>query len=187
MKLLILALSLFSTVALSEMIPGGSGSPASFPSGMIGPNDSSEAGAGEIGEYIESKWTSVAAGSEGWISVDTLTLSAGEWDVTAHSLFNKNGATWSGSGFVVLAVVANGNNQNQNGYNSVGGDGMIPTAYVQAHISIPSIRVRSDGTDLIINSVTYAGTQDVEIRSYHGGFSGGPIQLNGYVRARRVR
>lgn len=58
-------------------------------------NDS--ATTGYIGEYIESVVTggTNAAGSTQFKDLTSITLSAGDWDVTANVNWNSNGATWT--------------------------------------------------------------------------------------------
>lgn len=101
MKLLILSLSLFSTVALSEMVPGGSGSPASFPSGFTGVTDGSAPAAGEIGEIISDIGTTVtAASSNNYIEIASITLTPGTWLISAG--INTNHGAGSASGVTLI-------------------------------------------------------------------------------------
>ena len=99
------ALALLPVQAMADLVPGGSGSPASFPSGasfaggVTGVTDGSAASAGEVGEVLSSDRirgsriviTEAGDGSPFTI-VPSLTLTAGVW------LISGNMATEDGGG-----------------------------------------------------------------------------------------
>lgn len=74
---------------------------------VLGVTDGSSATAGDVGEHQQSRVTSltnlpVATGN--WGNLTSLSLTAGDWDVTGLSVFDANGATVTA---VVLAVSVN--------------------------------------------------------------------------------
>lgn len=92
MKKLIVLLSLISSVALADLIPGGAGSPASFPSGIAGKTDGVTVAAGEVGEII-----SASATAPGWststFEMLSLSLTPGVWLLSGSAYLGASGGT----------------------------------------------------------------------------------------------
>lgn len=66
--------------------------------GINGVTDASVAGAGKVGEYLEALASNVSlVGSNTFLNLTSLTLTAGDWDVTGIVGFAPNGATATGA------------------------------------------------------------------------------------------
>lgn len=64
-----------------------------------------DAAAGYIGEYIESKGTNVGAAATGvWKDLTSISLTAGDWDVTVSGCCQGNGATVTGTNIGIGTV-----------------------------------------------------------------------------------
>lgn len=64
-------------------------------SGIIGTNTNNNAAAGNIGQYVESLATPSFPATSVWGDATSISLTAGDWDVTYVSVPERNGSTWS--------------------------------------------------------------------------------------------
>ena len=98
----VLLLMLFSVPADAGVTPGAGGSPSVFPDSVTvtGVISGSDAATGVVGEYLQANRLRSAASSLTTatdLSVTSLTLTAGDWDVTASCGFTNSGATMTES------------------------------------------------------------------------------------------
>lgn len=65
--------------------------------GVLGTNTNNSASAGFVGEYVESLNSSNTntAATNVWDDLVSLTLTAGDWDITACLVYDSGGATWN--------------------------------------------------------------------------------------------
>lgn len=152
-------------------------------------NDS--ASAGYIGEYIESNVTSdtstPASGAFG--DATTITLTAGDWDVSGCVWFLRNGATYTVADFLALVLGVAGDSQTGTVYgaNGVENQGVAGLTFTQFGICTPVVRVTSDGTNLYNMGTTTSSSQVIRLKLYPGTYSAGTPKYRCGFRARRVR
>lgn len=164
-------------VSGSSMTSSGSlGFSNTATSGIIGTTAADNAGTGLVGEAQRAAVTfggRINAGtSTHYVSIATITLTAGDWDVTGLPSVYINGATiteWSGA----ISAFANDTNTDLlNGDNAI--EGAIPPAGQFFWVSIPNWRV------------SVAATTSIYVKA-EVTYTGGPPQLFGRISARRVR
>ena len=139
-------------------------------------NDS--AAAGYIGEYLESKATSAAVPtSSEYGDVGSLSLTAGDWDVSLNVIVVRNGATMTGNNFQIGIGTATGNNSAGlvNGDNTSQTNGIVPNNFSQCSLNVANYRVS------IASTTTYYGK--IIVVSYS---AGSPL-VHYRLSARRVR
>lgn len=138
---------------------------------------SDSAATGYIGEYISASnaINSNYAATTVWDDLVSISLTAGDWDVSAISLGVINGATWSEN---ILGISSTSGNSETG---LVAGDNRIRTTWANSSttptivaLTIPSFRVSLAGT------TTYYLKQQAT-------FSAGTPQRTGRISARRVR
>ena len=140
-------------------------------------NDS--ASAGYIGEYIESVIGSTSMPASGtYGEVTSISLTAGDWDISAAVQFEANGATYSRVDLEALIGTATGDNITGATLGSTyfyidhtSGD----TSWAGYTIAIPGARKSISGT------TTYY------LKVYPGTYSAGTPKCRGRISARRVR
>ncbi|VWD36765.1 hypothetical protein BCO18430_06444 [Burkholderia contaminans] len=125
--------------------------------------------AGNVGQEVATtNWSIVLPGNSTWVTVMSLPLTAGEWDISSTLLFNSNLSAITMSGALVTLSTTSGavNAQCLAAVTGVSTSGFLSLA--------PSVmRVRtSGGTTVFMNAQGNAG--------------GAGIPCNGYMTARRV-
>jgi len=105
MKRFLVALSLMvATTGFADLVPGGSGSPATFPSGFSGDTSGAAAGLGEVGEVLEDiRTTPIAAVANTYIDVASLDLTAGHWII---NYVCEMGAGWADGMFISISTTS---------------------------------------------------------------------------------
>lgn len=139
-----------------------------------GTNTNDDAATGYIGEYVESIGLAVAAGISGqYKDITSITLTAGDWDVSAIVLNNIAGATMIGA-----SVMGIGTSTGNNAAGLVGGDTSMeflrPDSSTNTGASIPAKRK------------SLSGTTTLYLKGYCT-YSAGTPTFSGRISARRVR
>lgn len=148
------------------------------------------AATGFVGEYLENRVTSLTSTGASGAFFDTcsITLTAGEWEVSGTIEYKRNGATFSST------VVGVG----LSGASGVSGTGLsTPVNFLEQNDVVPltftfydaysqPLRVRSNGTDLDIVGSTYSSVQIVYLKGRISAFTGTP-QYICFMQARRMR
>ncbi len=118
--------------------------------GILGTTTNDNVSAGDVGEWIASAVTAVnAATSTNYVDVTSISLTAGDWDVSVVFNLAANGATFTGVGTVFTGIVS-GNNTT----GLVLGDNAVnflqPGAVAsQTSGSIPAIRFSLASTTIV--------------------------------------
>lgn len=150
---------------------------ANGPNGItVGTNTNDSASAGIVGEYVSAKVLQAsrisAAGSGTWTNITSISLTAGDWDVTGVVEGQLAGATTT-TFDIALSAFSGATTTDQ-----VQGDNQIevypPTSTVDSSASIPAWRVSLSGTTTIFLKFAYA-------------FSAGTPKAFGRISARRMR
>lgn len=143
---------------------------------IIGTTTNDAAAAGYVGEYIESVQTATSVPtSTQYGDLTSITLSAGDWDVSAASYFDRNGATWQ---LVTIGIsITSGNSTT----GLVFGSSQIEeswastsTAVLEKGLVIPSYRMSVNGSTTVYFKMMAT-------------YSVATPQLRGRISARRVR
>lgn len=147
-----------------------------------------DAAAGYIGEYVYSTIAVGAispAGSGTWTNITSITLSAGDWDVTGFASSSLNSATVSSyfygavSAYSGITTTDHVDGDNRSSCQS-------PTSTYNVNLPIPNVRVTSDGTNLKIAGFTVNSTQTIYLKAVIS-YSAGTPKFHGRLSARRVR
>ncbi len=161
-------------------------------SGVKGTLTNDAATAGYVGEYIEAKTTggTNTAASATYFDAQSITLTAGDWDVSGVILFSRNGATFTALEFVCGISGTTGNSAT----GLVNPVTSIDDNYAGANLTFgnftlftPLVRVQSDGTNLYINGATISSSQVVYLKGFSSTFTVGTSQYISFLRARRIR
>jgi len=169
MKLLILNLAFFSSVCLADLVPGGSGSPASFPSGVLGKTDGVAIPPGEVGELI-----SYSATTPNWststFNMAQLTLTPGVWLLSGSAYMGSIAGTArltiniTNAGPTADGLVEEGTQINSD-YATTNGAGSITISNVYVNISSTETwYMNGKSTDTTGNSSSGYHFQAVRIR-----------------------
>lgn len=149
------------------------GGPSLAVSGIIGESDNSDALAGDIGEYIESK---VAIGSATALTtataknVTSISLTQGDWDVEGIVSFSTSSATFSGLTAGTSATSATLPTDGTEGYSGTQG----------------TLLSEKDGITLARKRIKTTGTTTIYLVA-KATFSAGSVSAFGHISARRVR
>jgi hypothetical protein len=137
-------------------------------------NDSAASGyIGESARATVAPASSVSStGSTQWYDVTSVSLTAGDWDVSAIVGGAINGATATVFAAGISATSGNSSTGLAQGDNYV--EGFVPTTTTNNTLVIPSFRVSLSGTTIYYLKANYT-------------FSGGTPKAYGTIRARRVR
>lgn len=127
---------------------------------LLGTNTSDVASAGYVGEVLESTVSSdTSVGSTAtWTDLTTLTLTAGDWELSGVVYINANGATFSSNFACATSIISAsgdsvtgatpGVNRTENSF--------IPTTFTSFTSVLPSVRAKSDGTNVTIDGTSTA-------------------------------
>lgn len=142
--------------------------------GIVGTTTNDSAAAGNVGEYVEgvtSTRTNFAAnGTFG--DLTSISLTAGDWDVTAFIGVYLNGSTTTSYDFGISTTSGNSSTGLLEYTNFIGG--YPPTTTINTGATIPGYRVS------LASTTTY-------YLKYRGNYTVGTPQANGRLSARRVR
>lgn len=156
------------TIAGSTTFSATAGNP------IHGTSTNDSASAGYVGEYIESVVASVAGPTSGqYKDVTSITLAAGDWDVTLVAYYDNNGATAYGSRVGISTTSGNSGSGLVVGSNA-SDIGLVNTAIGSVSTSVPAYRI----------SLSTATTYYFKWFSSHS--TATPI-MSGRLSARRVR
>ncbi len=151
-----------------------------------------DATAGTYGEYTDSAVTTATNFPANNVAADatTITISAGDWDVFAELMFIGNSSVFAG-GFEVDTWIAGASGNSTTGQvegsNFVIYQPGVTTVPSRLPISLPIVRVKSNGTDILIAGTTTSSSQVVRLKILPSGLSAGTPQYKCILRARRVR
>lgn len=145
--------------------------------GIVGTTTNNNTSAGNVGEYIESVVANISAPTSGQFGdLTSISLTAGDWDISASVYWDSNGATWTNT---QLAI---GTTSGNSGAGTVLGSSRFSTNWssssttpTEFDVYVPVLRVSLSGT------TTY-------YQKYLATYSaGGPPKAYGRLSARRVR
>lgn len=127
-------------------------------------NDS--AASGNIGEYIESLITSATSfpSSGQWGDGTSITLTAGDWDVTFTVLVEANGATVTSWGFGISTTTGNSSSGLVEG--TTRGTSFVPTASIDSYGTMPNVRMSIAGSTIVYGKLL--GSFSVATMRYKG-------------------
>jgi hypothetical protein len=114
--------------------------------GIVGTTTNNNASAGNVGEYIEAKnsvFTNLGTSSQ-FSTINSIVLTAGDWDVSAMIEVSANGATVTGMAFGIGTADGNDGTGLSSGENYLRVH--VPSGSVHEAGSIPSYRVSINGT-----------------------------------------
>lgn len=161
-------------------------------SGVVGTVTNNSATQGYVGEYIESAVTSSTNLPANGVAADatTITITAGDWDVDALLGFEGNSSVFAG-GFEIDVWVAGASGNSTTGQvrgsNFIINQPGVTTVPSQLGVTLPTVRVTSDGTNITIAGTTTSSSQVVRLKVSPSGLSAGTPQYRCILRARRVR
>jgi hypothetical protein len=146
--------------------------------GFPGTNINDNALTGYIGEYIESVIgaTNIVTSSV-YFDISSISLTAGDWDISTLVNIARNGATFTSTSFETGIGTASGNNSAGmvTGSNGTIFSAIAPITFLHYSIGIPSYRV------------SIASTTTYYLKGYCSVFTVGNPQSYGRISARRVR
>ena len=147
-----------------------------IPGQRTGTSTNDSAAAGKVGEYIESVTTFTNAGASTVFSdLTSISLTAGDWDVTMVFEGNRNGATWSDSNAFIGTIAGNDGSQR------VGGSNLVELSFANSSTTPNTTMGTIAGYRMSLSSTTtvYFKVQFV--------YSAGTPQARGRLSARRIR
>lgn len=136
-----------------------------------------DAAAGYIGEYQSTNQTSfVSAGSSNtWFNITSMSLSAGDWDVTGVVMAQNNGATTTANTTEIAISVNSGNTTS---------DHVIDLNWVP--MVTPQTSPNQPIGTIPVYRLKLSGTTTVYLKAI-ATYTGGPYQARGRLSARRTR
>lgn len=145
--------------------------------GITGTATANNAAVGNYGESVSSVSATTNAPSTGAFGdLISITLTAGDWDISASGDWLRNGATWSQVTIGISQTSGNSGTGLVNGSNEVSlGYANTATVITEAGLSIPAYRQSLSGTTTIYYK--YLAVYS----------AGGPPTLMGRLSARRIR
>lgn len=133
-----------------------------------GTTTNNNAAAGVIGEYVSSvvaPGTSVPALTTLWGDITSISLTAGDWDVSGLAVYSSGGATVTVTNLGISSTSGNSSTGLAKGDNQA--NALSPTATSDTSLTIPSYRVSISGTTIyyLKANLTYTiGTPTVGAR-----------------------
>lgn len=123
----------------------------SLPTAIQGTATNDSAAAGYVGQYVESVVGSGSVGTNAqYFDVTSISLTAGDWDVTGIIMYFRNGASWTGVECGISQTSGN------SGVGLVAGSSDVYAYHTAAgtsenyrSLSIPSLRISLSGTTTI--------------------------------------
>lgn len=117
--------------------------------GYMGNTDGSSPCAGCVGEFIQSRvttFTNAPAATGLWGDITSISLTAGDWDVTGVVVLQPNGATVTDFDIGISSSSGNSATGLQAGDNQI--ETLPPTAAADVTLVIPSFRVNISSTTI---------------------------------------
>lgn len=146
--------------------------------GIVGTTTNNSAAAGNVGQYISSAATTPtnAATSNQYDDLLSISLTAGDWEVTGYATWQNNGATWTESQVGVSTTSGNSSaGLNSSDTNSIYVWASSSTTPVTLTHGIPNVRF------------SLAATTTVYLKRLAVYSAGTPRTVGGRISARRVR
>lgn len=146
--------------------------------GIVGTTTNNNTAAGNVGEYVESlSAANVNAAATGvYDDLTSISLTAGDWDISVIVTYENNGATWTGTGFGIGTVTGNNATGLITGqsvsYNFWASSSTTPT---QLTSTVPPYRK------------SLSGTTTIYLKRFFTYSAGTPRTVGGRISARRVR
>jgi hypothetical protein len=136
-----------------------------------GTTTNDNAASGKVGEFITANATGVSLSNASNANITTISLTAGDWDVSGNVQFSPSGATVTSASSGISTTTATFPALAAGGYAeiSVALNGSVGTILVT-----PTYRISLSGT----TTVYLVGEMN---------FSAGTVTANGYIGARRAR
>lgn len=144
------------------------------PSSVTGVATNSDAPAGAYGEFISASAT-YGAYTSGFVSIASVSLTAGDWDVDCSASLNQ---AIGQSLFDYIQFGVSTSDTTLVGYSSNLTENFVPASGAAYYIDYRKSPVTQ--------RITLAATTTVYL-VFRAGFTGGTLLLNGLIRARRVR
>jgi len=143
--------------------------------GINGTVTNDSAAAGKVGEAVRAVVTSFTnfAATATWGNVTSISLTAGDWDVTGLLYYQLNGATSAGAYEVAISLFSGNTTTDHSAGDNVM-DGPFPTVALNQSISVPVWRV------------SVASTTTVFLKAL-GVYTVGNPRYVGRISARRIR
>jgi len=140
---------------------------------IAGTNTNDSAAAGYVGEYVSSAVTATNYGATNvWGDLTSISLTAGDWDVTAVAFINVNGATMTYA---------------DTGISVTSGNSSTGLVFGDNYLEINAVPTFNTGISIPAYRISIASTTTVYLK-YRAGYSaGGPPTAAGRLSARRVR
>jgi hypothetical protein len=146
-------------------------------SSLVGTTTNDSAAAGLVGQYIESIATdTVAVTSTNYGDLTSISLTAGDWDVSAVVYWDNTGATWTLAQFGISTTSGN------SGTGLVAGQNFISNQWASS-ATTPTILTGS----IAPYRMSLASTTTVYLKYRSTYSAGGPPHSQGRLSARRVR
>lgn len=159
-----------------------------------GTSTNDNAAAGYIGETIQCYQDLTATGvvTAQYVDGCTITLTAGDWTVDASAAWTPNGAAFSATDFELGIITASGNSNTGMtfGTNQQALAGAVATTFSAMSVSLPGVRVTSDGTNLTVfntSSGTTTTGQILRAKLYISAFTVATPKMAAHMIATRVR
>lgn len=144
--------------------------------GIIGTTTNDNAGAGTVGEIITSGvigFTNVTTSNQA-ADLTSISLTAGDWDVSLNGWMQTNGGTWSEAGMWIGTTVGNSFTEFTSDRTSVFLFANTATVVINWSHSVASFRMSLSGTTTVY-------------LKYYALYSAGTPRGSGRISARRVR
>lgn len=156
-------------------------------SGVKGTVTNDTATAGYVGETRTSTISAAtsAAASNSLLALTSITITAGDWDVTCSATLLTNSSTLNGLCQIVMSRFTASSSSTTSGMDECGMS-FSTTATGQSTTCLSTMFVRSDGTNTTVNGVNSAASQTLFLNLL-ATYSAGTPQWRGTITARRVR
>jgi hypothetical protein len=162
------AVNLSSTLAVTSAITATGG--------IVGSDGTADATAGNVGQYVSSVVSSLTSGAASgvWNDMTSISLTAGDWDITGYGSWHANSATGITRCALGISTTSGNNSSGLTQGNNMFDTPTAPNGSADLSMAIPVYRVRvsSTTTYYLKNTMTY---------------SAGTPQYQGRISARRVR
>lgn len=145
---------------------------------LQGSTTNNSAASGKVGEYIESLVAGTNAGAtDQFYDITSISLTAGDWDVTGVAQFSRNGATYTDLDLRLGISTTSGNSGTglTNGQNAIRWRPTLDTGWSVLCFATPSYRL------------SLSSTTTVYLKGYPGSYSAATPLNNARLSARRVR
>jgi hypothetical protein len=139
--------------------------------GIVGTTTNNNTAAGNVGEFVSSPYSGVSITNGQWGDGTSISLTAGDWDVT-HILVFQGGAATAGQGMAGISITT-GNSST----GLVAGDNLVFATFaalLNTSASVPSYRMSLSGTTTVYAKI-------------NNGSTGGTPAFEGRLSARRIR